>query len=93
MLEKVFSVVPDIDETIKADNNYKSRLIEWSQKTHKSVIFNLISEETRGNCSHFTSEVTIDGTLYGLGEGFSKRESQQRAAEEALKAIKQEGLI
>lgn len=90
LLERVFPKVPDIDNLIKADNNYKSRLIEWSQKEHRTVEFKLVSEENRNDGSHFKSEVTIDGILYGKGEGFSKRESQQQAALEALNAIKSE---
>lgn len=89
LLERVFPVVPDIDNIIKADNNYKSRLIEWSQKGHRTVAFNLLSENNRSNGCHFISEVTIDGLPYGTGEGFSKRESEQKAACEALKAIEE----
>ena len=37
--------------------------------------------------AYFVSEVLIDGESYGRGEGFSKRESQQNAAEEALKKL------
>lgn len=90
LLERVFPIVPDIEKIIKADNNYKSRLIEWSQREHRTVIFNLLSEEVKNDGCHFTSEVTIDGVPYGLGKGFSKKESQQHAAQEALEAIKAE---
>lgn len=90
LIERVFSTIPNIDVIIKADTNYKSRLIEWSQKKRCEVVFNLVSEEQRDNSSHFVSEVIIDGVLYGIGEGFSKRESQQHAAEEALKKIEGE---
>ena len=77
-----------IESIIKDDNNYKSLLIEWSQKEHREVTFNLLSEEKRTDGLLFTTEVLVDGELYGLGEGFSKRESQQNAAKEALEKIK-----
>ena len=74
---------------IKADNNYKSSLIEWSQKEHREVTFNLISEEKQNSDYLFTSEVLIDGDSYGTGIGFSKKESQQHAAREAMERIKE----
>ena len=88
VIEKVLTVIPDIESIIKDDNNYKSLLIEWSQKEHREVTFNLLSEEKRTDGMLFTTEVLVDGELYGLGEGFSKRESQQNAAKEALEKIK-----
>ncbi len=87
--EKVFTDDCNIEDMIKADNNYKSSLIEWSQKEHREVTFNLISEEKQNSDYLFTSEVLIDGDSYGTGIGFSKKESQQHAAKEAMERIKE----
>ena len=84
LFERVFAAIPDIDAVIVSDNNFKSRLIEWSQKEHRQVSFVLCSEEQRPDGPYFISEVLVDGEMMGRGEGFSKRESQQRAAKEAL---------
>jgi dsRNA-specific ribonuclease len=35
----------------------------------------------------FLSEVYIDNVLYGSGDGFSKRESQQKAGREAISKL------
>lgn len=88
LFEKVFDAIADIESLLVSDNNFKSRIIEWSQKEHRQVSFVLCSEEIRHNGPYFISEVYIDGVVMGRGEGFSKRESQQRAAQEAIERMK-----
>lgn len=87
LLERVFSRLENIESVVRVDNNYKSRLIEWSQKLRRKVVFELVSEEQRVDGAFFVSDVFIDGEPYGRGEGFSKRESQQNAARVALEKI------
>jgi ribonuclease-3 len=86
LLERVFSRL-EIDAVARDDKNYKSRVIEWAQKNHHNINFNLLLEEQRKDGTYFVSEVLIDDVSYGRGEGFSKRESQQNAACEALKRL------
>ena len=83
----MLSRLTDIECVVKSDKNYNSRLIEWSQKQHKTVEFKLVSEEMRKEGVFFVSEVFVDGDLYGAGDGFSKRESQQKAARAALEKL------
>ena len=54
---------------------------------HKSIEFKLVSEELRKEGAFFVSEVYIDDVLYGIGDGFSKRESQQKAARLAISKL------
>lgn len=84
LLERVFSRIEDIESIVRVDNNYKSRIIEWSQKQHRRVVFQLVHEEQRFDGTFFVTEVLVDGEPYGRGEGFSKRESQQNAARVAI---------
>ncbi len=84
LLGRVFSCLGDIEQVAKSDKNYKSRLIEWSQKNHKEIEFRVVLEEIRRDGTYFVSEVVVDGDVLGFGEGFSKRESQQKAARQAL---------
>ena len=76
-----------MESLVKVDKNYKSRLIEWTQKAHKTIEFKLVSEELRKDGAYFLSEVYIDGELLGVGDGFSKRESQQKAARQAISKL------
>ena len=87
LLDRVFSRLNDIEQIVKSDKNYKSRLIEWGQKQHKNVEFRVVLEEVRKDGVYFMSEALVDGVAYGTGDGFSKRESQQKAARQALSSI------
>lgn len=87
LLDRVFSRLKDIEQIAKSDKNYKSRLIEWSQRNHKEVEFRVVSEELRKDGAFFVSEVLVDGEVQGTGDGFSKRESQQKAARQAIAGL------
>lgn len=87
LLDRVFSRLNDIEQIVKSDKNYKSRLIEWGQKQHKNVEFRVVLEEVRKDGVYFMSEALVEGVVYGTGDGFSKRESQQKAARQALSNI------
>ena len=72
----------------KEDDNFKSKLIEWSQKTQYKVEFELVNENIVGtNSPTFRSRVCIEGIEAGTGFGYSKKESQQLAAKEAMRHI------
>ena len=88
LLNRVFDKVVDIEKIIGSDANFKSRLIELSQKHHFPVEFRLVEEKNDADGQFFASEVYVCNELFGTGSGFSKRESQQRAAREALEKLK-----
>ena len=79
----------DLDELSKKEENYKSRLIEWSQKHQLECRFELISQKMLSDRTtpKFVSRVTIEGVYCGQGEGFSKKESHQQAARQAYNKV------
>jgi ribonuclease III len=85
VVKKILSEYVDIYEVERSNTNYKSQLIEWGQKYKKNVEFHTISNPESGtNKSPFISEIFIDGEMAGRGEGYSKKEAQQNAAQTAL---------
>lgn len=87
--ERIMGKHIDIDKVSKEDDNFKSKLIEWSQKIQYRVDFELVSENTIGtNSPTFRSRVCIEGIEAGTGFGYSKKESQQLAAKEAMHHIR-----
>lgn len=88
--DRVFNGILDLETLTKKEINFKSRLLEWSQKNRRSLEFELV-EETMGerNIPAFISQVKIDGVLYGSGSGKSKKESHQDAARQTLKLLKE----
>lgn len=91
IVNKVFTGILDVEEVTSKEVNFKSRLLEWSQKNKRELDFVLIEERiSNQNTPAFISQVMIDGELYGVGEGNSKKESHQNAAENALKELSEE---
>jgi len=88
MEEKIFKNI-DLDKMSRKEVNFKSKLIEWSQKNKMEVSFELIEQFLDEEYNPmFHTEVRIEGISAGTGTGYSKKESQQNAAQMALKKIK-----
>jgi ribonuclease-3 len=79
----------DLDTIARKEVNFKSSLIEWSQKNRLEIVFNLIESFTdnEGN-PVFQTSITLSDTQIGVGIGYSKKESQQSAAKMAIKKLR-----
>ena len=89
MEQKILKQYIDLDKMSRKEMNFKSKLIEWSQKNKMEVSFELIEQMLdRDNNPIFRTEVRIEGLPAGSGTGYSKKESQQNASRIALKKIK-----
>ena len=90
MKQRVFAQYIDIEQVAEQEANFKSKLIEWCQKYQFKFTFT--QKETRdaahNNIPIFHSSVAIEGIPCGTGEGYSKKESDQNAAKQALKQVK-----
>ena len=73
------------DPNVTFFNDYKSVLQEVVQTEKKTVAYELIDEKGPAHDKTFTMKVKIDGIVFGVGEGCSKKEAEQNAAKEALK--------
>lgn len=89
MEKKILKNYIDLNKMSRKEVNFKSKLIEWSQKTKMEVSFELIEQFLDQDYNPmFHTEVRIEGLSAGTGTGYSKKESQQNAAQMALKKIK-----
>ena len=89
MEEKIFKNYIDLDKMSRKEVNFKSKLIEWSQKSKVEVSFELIEQFLDEDYNPmFHTEIRIEGISAGKGTGYSKKESQQNAAQAALRKIK-----
>lgn len=89
MEERIFTKYIDLDKMSRKEVNFKSKLIEWSQKNKMEVSFELIEQFLDQDYNPmFQTEIRIEGLSAGTGTGYSKKESQQNAAKAALKKIK-----
>lgn len=77
----------DIYELAQIEVNFKSRLIEWSQKMKHESVFEVHEEKTNGRIKTYVMVVKIDGVEMGRGEDTSKKKAEQEAAQMACKAL------
>lgn len=79
----------DLKKVEQKEVNFKSRLIEWGQKKRVPITFDLLNTtyDKRNNLI-FKTEVRVGEEKMGMGTGYSKKESQQVAAQEAITQIK-----
>ncbi len=81
--KKIMDQLIDIENAAN-EVNYKSKLLEWCQKHRIEISFD-VTESKEGKATPlFTSRVKVGGIECGKGRGYSKKESQQNAAKEAL---------
>lgn len=87
--KKLIKSYINIDALVKKEVNFKSKLLEWCQKSKVTLVFHLLESFTDNeNNPIFQSQALLNGLLAGIGTGYSKKESQQQAAQMALKKIK-----
>jgi len=86
--KKILSKFVNLTEIEQNDLNYKSRLIEWSQKNKKELEFETTEEiNERTKQPKFMAVVKIDGKKVGSGTGASKKEAHQNAAHQAVEKL------
>ena len=77
----------DVEQLSKEDLDYKSRLLEWGQKTGKKIEFVHSGTEREGNNLIFSIEVKIDGEPYGNAQMPKKKKAEQETARLALEMV------
>lgn len=84
----------DLNKISRKEVNFKSKLIEWSQKNKVEMAFELIKQSLdEFNSPVFEVEVLLEGIHACKGKGYSKKESQQIAAHETLNRIKKDSVF
>ena len=83
--KKILSQFVNLNEIEQEDSNFKSQLIEWSQKNKREVEFETTEEtDEKSKQPKFKTVVIIDKEQVGEGSGTSKKEAHQKAAKETL---------
>lgn len=74
----------NMEDMSEQETDFKSRLIEWSQKNKRSLKFNTSPSATyTTKTPHFQTTVYIGEQAAGYGEASSKKESEQQASQVA----------
>lgn len=75
----------DLDTVADKEVNFKSKLLEWSQKNRINLSFR---DQSNGEDAGFRTTVVIEGIQVSKGAARSKKEAHQQAAHEALKRMR-----
>ncbi len=91
LINNIYYKYLDIDEILHSETDYKSRLIEWSQKEHLAIEFRTsYDKESTSLRPLFYAKVFIGGVEVGHGVGESKKEAEQRAAYSVSQGVSDE---
>jgi ribonuclease-3 len=91
MQKRILAQLINIDKVAYKEVNFKSKLLEWSQKNRVKLEFRELSQERDEKGSPvFTIQVFIEGVEGCSGKGFSKKESHQMASKETLQRLRRE---
>ena len=89
--KKILNQMINIDKVAYKVVNFKSKLIEWSQKNRVHVEFRILKQEKDNSGSPvFKYMVLIEGLEGSTGTGYSKKESQQMASKLTLARLRKE---
>lgn len=93
IIEKILCTYLDIDEIARTDWNYKSKLIDWGQKNHKKVSFEVVRTFVRDRSGRreYECRVNIDGAPQLSAIEYTIKASEQLAAEKTYKKLEEEG--
>lgn len=88
--KRIIGAVLDLESVASKEVNFKSKLLEWSQKNRIRLDFKDSAARDKGNGPSFVTTIVIEGLYAGEGKGFSKKESHQAAAKDALTKLRRE---
>jgi ribonuclease-3 len=92
MKKRILARLINIDKVAYKEVNFKSKLLEWSQKNRVRMEYQMKKQEVDKETGSpvFKFQVFIEGVPGESGKGFSKKEAQQLASEATLKRLKRE---
>jgi ribonuclease-3 len=89
--ERILGRYIDLDRMAYKEVNFKSKLLEWSQKNRVRMEFRLDKQSVdKQGSPTFVYQVMLEGVAGEQASGFSKKESQQEACRLTLQRLKKE---
>ena len=81
----------NLDKVAFKEVNFKSKLLEWSQKNRVHMEFRMLTQQKDNNGSPvFCFQIVLEGIEGEKGTGYSKKEAQQQASKDTLQRLKRE---
>jgi len=83
IIKRIVEVHFDLDQLVQSEISYKSKIIEWAQKTRKKHQFQVISEETIKNRKQFKVAILIDNEVIAEAYDYTIKGAENLSAEKA----------
>ena len=94
MEKRIIGQYINLDKISRKEVNFKSKLIEWSQKNKFEIEFRLIGQSLDESQNPiFETQILVENISGGTGKGYSKKESQQEAAHATMTMIKKDSVF
>ncbi|MBN2175166.1 MAG: ribonuclease III [Bacteroidales bacterium] len=93
LINRVIEVHMDIDKIENEDTNYKSQLIEWSQREKIPIEFKVVNEIGNGYGKQYVVDIVIQEDIYSSGTDYSIKGAEQIAAGKAIEKLMDEDRI
>ncbi|NCF31890.1 MAG: ribonuclease III [Bacteroidetes bacterium] len=87
VMKKILGEHVDINQLQHTVLNYKGFLIEWGQKTKKSVKFKTNTDNGLDPEFNYTTQIFLDDKQIVKARGVSKKKSEEKAAKRAFHAM------
>ena len=88
IIERLVKKHFDLNDLVKTEQNFKSRLIEWTQKYRITIEFELVDSYSDADKNPvFRTAVILGGIYASDAVGYSKKESHQSASKKALERL------
>ena len=84
VVNKLIKLHLDLDEILNTDKDYKSKLVEWSQKEKRTIRYEVAAEKGSGPSKYYVIDLYVDEIKQTSGNGNSKKLAEQHAAEKYL---------
>ena len=89
--QRVLGKYVNLDKVAFKEVNFKSKLLEWSQKNRVRMEYRMLKQKKDDNGNPiFCFQVVLEGVEGEQGTGFSKKEAQQEASKDTLQRLKRE---
>jgi len=88
IIKKIIKPYLDIEEIEISEFNYKSKLLEWSQKNGRSLYYTVKHHSRSRHRTLYKVAAVIDGKEYGMGEDTNKKNAEKLAAKQTFEVLK-----
>lgn len=77
----------NVDDMIATTTNYKSKIIEWSQKTNKQIEYQVVAIHGNQRFKEFIVALQVEQVELTQGKGPTKKKAEQEASKNACELL------